>query len=166
MWEAWRLVEERFLKRSLGREFRPLLDAQASAALDRLKKWFGKGSGLSTVRNNFAFHHPTIDDIDAAFEKAAGETDSEEADWAAYFNTALLNTFFFVSDFVLVQGMAEALGEPDVNEAHRQLLVEMAPVCVDVCCMLKREFGNPFHFYFSGSPSLLKMAHDFSRSAS
>jgi hypothetical protein len=120
MWEAWRLVEDRFLKRPLGREFLPLLDPPAAEALDRLKKRFSKGSGLSTIRNNFALHHPSIDDVDAAFEKAAGETDSEQADWAVYFNTALLNTFFFVSDYVLVHGMSEALGEPDVNEAHPQ----------------------------------------------
>lgn len=132
MWEAWRLVEDRFLKRPLGREFVPLLDGPAADALDRLKKRFGKGSGLSTVRNNFAFHHPSIDDVDAAFEKAAAETDSEDADWSVYFNTALLNTFFFVSDYVLVHGMAEALGDPDVNQAHRKLLGEMAPVASDL----------------------------------
>ncbi|NOJ39062.1 hypothetical protein [Bradyrhizobium australiense] len=132
MWEAWRLVEDRFLKRPLGREYLPLLDAPAKEALDRLKKRFGKGSGLATIRNNYAFHHPDVDDIDAAFEKAASEADSEEADWAVYFNKGLLNTFFFVSDYVLVHGMSEALSEPNVNKAHRQLLAEMAPVASDL----------------------------------
>lgn len=60
-----------FLRRPLGRDFLPTLDRPAADALDRLKKRFGKGSGLSTIRNNYAFHHPGIDDIDAAFEKAA-----------------------------------------------------------------------------------------------
>lgn len=45
MWEAWRLVEDRFLKRPIGREYLPLLDGSAAEALDRLKKRFGKGSG-------------------------------------------------------------------------------------------------------------------------
>ena len=132
MWEAWRLVEDRFLKRPLGREFLPLLDPQAADALDRLKKRFGKGSGLSTIRNNYAFHHPGIDDIDAAFEKAAAESDGDKADWGVYFNRGLLNTFFFVSDFVFVHGMSDALSEPDVNEAHRKILGEMAPVANDL----------------------------------
>jgi hypothetical protein len=44
MWEAWRLVEERFLKRPLGREYLPLLDQAAADALARLKKRFGKGA--------------------------------------------------------------------------------------------------------------------------
>jgi hypothetical protein len=73
MWKAWRVVEDRFLKRPVGREYLPLLDGPAADALDRLKKRFGKGSDLSTIQNNFALHHPSIDDIDAAFEKAAGE---------------------------------------------------------------------------------------------
>jgi hypothetical protein len=60
MWEAWRLVEDRFLKRPVGREYLPPLDGPAAEALDRLKKRFGKGSGLSTIRNNFACHHPSI----------------------------------------------------------------------------------------------------------
>jgi hypothetical protein len=132
MWEAWRLVDDRFLKRQLGREYLPLLDRPAVDALDRLKKRFGKGSGLSKIRNNYAFHHPGVDDIETAFAKAASETDSEQADWAAYFNKALLNTFFFVSDYVLVHGMSDALSEPDVNEAHRKLLGEMAPVANDL----------------------------------
>jgi hypothetical protein len=38
MWEAWRLVEDRFLKRPLGREYLPLLDRSAVDALERLKK--------------------------------------------------------------------------------------------------------------------------------
>ncbi len=64
-----------------------------------------------------------------AFEKAAGEIDGEEA---GLLNAARLNTFFFVSDYVLVRGVAEALGEADVNEAHRKLLGEMAPTANDL----------------------------------
>jgi hypothetical protein len=132
MQEAWRLIEGRFLKRPLGREYLPLLDAPATEALERLKKRFGKLNRLAVIRNNYAFHHPETDEVDAAFEKAAAAQGTEDADWAIYFNKALLNTFFFVSDFILVHGMANALAEPDVNEAHRQLLGEMAPVAHDL----------------------------------
>jgi hypothetical protein len=130
MREAWRLVEDRFLKRPLGREYLSLLDAPAADALDRLKKRFGKLDRLSVIRNNYAFHHPEIDEVEAAFERAAAE--GEDADWAIYFNKALLNTFFFVSDFVLVHGMANALNETDVNDAHRNLLSELAPIANDL----------------------------------
>jgi hypothetical protein len=49
-----------------------------------------------------------------------------------YLNDALLNSFFFASDFVLVHGMANAMGETDVNEAHRKLLGDIAPIANDL----------------------------------
>jgi hypothetical protein len=115
-----------------------------------LKKRFGKLNRLAVIRNNYAFHHPEIDEVEAAFEKAASEEGSEDEDWAVYFNKALLNTFFFVSDVVLVHGMADALAEADVNEAHKRLLGEMAPVANDLseftfgfaAAIFKRYVGN------------------------
>jgi hypothetical protein len=51
---------------------------------------------------------------------AATNKDAEEADWSVFFNRALLNTFFFVSDFVFVHGVTDALKETDVNAAHKK----------------------------------------------
>jgi hypothetical protein len=42
LWEAWRAVENHFLKSKLGKEFGPLLDPEAKAALEGLKKFFGR----------------------------------------------------------------------------------------------------------------------------
>jgi hypothetical protein len=39
-------------------------------------------------------------------------------DWCMYLKNALLNAFFFAFDFVLAHGIANAMGETDVNEAH------------------------------------------------
>jgi hypothetical protein len=75
MWEAWRLVEDRFLKRLLGREYLPLLDGPAAEALDRLKKRFGKGSGLSTnhrdIKSTLRYAHVLDEDVAAAVEQLA-----------------------------------------------------------------------------------------------
>jgi|SRR5665213_4006995 len=111
MREALKLVEKRFVQSPLGREFLSLLDPQASEALGRLKKRFGKLDMFVVIRDSYAFHHPTIDEMEEAFQRANKSEYSEEADWAVYFNKALLNTFFFVSDFVFVHGMANALGK-------------------------------------------------------
>jgi hypothetical protein len=135
MREALKLVEKRFLGSPVGKRFVPLLDAQAEEALARLKKRFSGPDMLVTVRDNFAFHHPTTEDMEAAFQQAMlHEEDEGENYWCIYMtyappnSSALLNTFFFVSDFVAVHGMANALNESDVNEAHRKLLTELAPV--------------------------------------
>lgn len=131
MWEAWLLVERRFLRSTIGRDYVPLLDTPSREALDRLKKRFAS-SPISTIRNNYAFHHPTKEQMEAAFQMAAANKDSEEADWSVFFNRALLNTFFFVSDYVFVHCITAALQETDVNAAHEKLLGDLAPIANDL----------------------------------
>jgi hypothetical protein len=132
MREALKLVEKRFLGSLVGKEFVPLLDAQASQALDRLKQRFKGPDMLVVIRDNFSFHHPTMKDMEAAFRQALLNQDDEAENWCIYMTPALLNSFFFVSDFVLVHGMANALKESDVNEAHRILLGDLAPLANDM----------------------------------
>jgi hypothetical protein len=131
MREALKLIEKRFLGSMLGKEYVPLLSEQAADALDRLKKRFGAPDKFVVIRDNFAFHHPSLDDMEAAFQLAV-KSDGDDTDWCMYLNDALLNTFFFVSDHVLVHGMANAMGETDVNEAHRKLLGDIAPIAIDL----------------------------------
>jgi len=69
--EALLLVEQRFVSSKLGQEFGPKLDKSAQDALGRLKKRFGTSGLLAKVRSNYAFHHPDIDDMEAAFQLAA-----------------------------------------------------------------------------------------------
>jgi len=133
MREALKLIQDRFVGSPLGKEYPPLLSEEATKALDRLKKRFGaKGKDkFVVVRDNFAFHHPTLDDMEAAFQLAV-KSDGDDTDWCMYVQDAVLNTFFFVSDHVLVHGMANAMGETDVNEAHRKLLGDIAPLANDL----------------------------------
>jgi hypothetical protein len=131
MWEAWLLVERGFLRNTIGRDYVPLLDAPARESLERLKKFFASNR-LATIRNNYAYHHPTKEQMESAFQMAFANKDGEKVDWSVLFNRALLNTSFFVSDFVLVHGIADALKETDVNVAHQKLLGDLAPVAYDL----------------------------------
>jgi hypothetical protein len=128
MWEAWLLVERGFLKSKVGRDYVPRLDRPAQEALDRLKKRFGASGPISMIRNNYAFHHPTMEQMEAAFQLAVSNKDDEDVDWSVFFNTALLNTFFFVSDYVFVHGITNALNETDVNVAHQKLFGDLAAI--------------------------------------
>jgi hypothetical protein len=114
-----KLIEKRFLGSTLGKEYMPLLSTQATEALDRFKKRFGAPDKFVVIRDKFAFHHPTMEDMEAAFQ-LAGKSDGDETDWCMYL------------DFVLVHGMANAMGEIDVNEAHRKLLGDIAPIANDL----------------------------------
>jgi hypothetical protein len=66
--------------------------------------------------------------MDAAFDAAAKSTHSEQADWNWYLTTKTLNTFYFVSDFVIAHGMMNAIGETDIVVAHQEILERLAPV--------------------------------------
>jgi hypothetical protein len=131
MREAMKLIEKRFLGSPLGREYAPRLSTLATGALNRLKKRFSAPDKFVVIRDNFAFHHPSLNDVEAAFQLAV-KSDGDDTDWCMYLNDALLNTFFFASDFVLIHGMANAMGESDVNEAHRKLLGDIAPIANDL----------------------------------
>ena len=69
--------------------------------------------------------------MEAAFQLAVS-SDGDDTDWCMYLDNSLLNSFFFASDFVLVYGMANAMGETDVNKAHRKLLGDVAPIANDL----------------------------------
>jgi hypothetical protein len=131
MREALKLIEKPFLGTPLGKEYVPRLSAQAAEALDRLKERFRALHKFTVIRDNFAFHHPSPDDMEAAFQLAV-KSDGDVTDWCMYLNNPLLNTFFFASDFVLIHGMTNAMGETDVNEAHRKLLGDIAPIANDL----------------------------------
>jgi hypothetical protein len=149
MREALKLIQERFVGSPLGRGYMSLLSRDATDALDRLKKRFGaRGKDkFVVVRDNFAFHHPTLDDMEAAFQLAV-KSDGDDTDWCMYLNDGLLNTFFFVSDFVLAHGIANAMGETDVNEAHRKLLGDIAPVAKDLSTFVYGFAEAIFRKYF------------------
>ena len=149
MREALKLIEKRFLGTTLGKDYTPRLSTDATGALGRLKKRFGATDKLVVIRDNFAFHHPSLDDMEAAFQLAV-TSDGDDTDWCMYLESTLLNTFFFASDFVIVHGMAKALGETDINEAHRKLLGDLAPIANDLStfafgfaeAIFKKHFGE------------------------
>ena len=116
------------MKSKLGKEYEPLLDREARAALDGLKDYFRKKNEIALLRNGFSFHHPNMSELEAGFRNAANSKDVSEDEWAIYLTHGLMNCFFFMSDMVIAHSMTEALGFKDVNEAHRTLLPKLAPV--------------------------------------
>ncbi len=81
MREALKLIEKRFLASPLGKEYVPRLSPQATEALGRLKKRFSARDKFVVIRDNFAFHHPTPDDMEAAFQLAV-KSDGDDTDWS------------------------------------------------------------------------------------
>lgn len=127
LWEGWRLVEKRLLGSKLGGEYVPLLDSNARAALDSLKKRFGSSGILAAVRNSYSFHYPDLEELEAAFQQAAKD-EEDEADWGVYMTRGLLNCFFLGSDLVIAHGIGKAVGEADLLTSHAKLLQSLGPI--------------------------------------
>jgi len=123
--EAWELIRKGLLNNRIGSEYTEALDSGGRTALDQLKKLFGGSNILSKLRNDFVFHHPyDIPKMDAAFEAAANDA-AWDNDWNWYFSKSNLNSFYFLSDFVVMHGIARSVGETDLITAQKKIMAEV-----------------------------------------
>lgn len=79
---------------------------------------------LSKIRNSYAFHHPYDADIEAACELAAADAKSD-GEWNWYFSKSNFNSFYFMSEFIILHGILKEIGEPDLISAQERLMVEI-----------------------------------------
>ena len=125
--EGWELISKRFLGSRIGRDYRPRLDAEGKAALDQLQKTFGGSNVINKIRTNYAFHHRYNSDVNGAFEVACNDAVSD-ADWNWYFSHSGYNSFYFLSDLVIMHGMLGIVGETDLIAAQDKIMIEVRSV--------------------------------------
>jgi hypothetical protein len=129
--ETWELIRSRFLGTILGNRYTPHLDAGGRAALVNLKRSFGGSNILNRIRNNYSFHPPYDSDVDDAFERAAADNDWD-GDWNWFFSHHNFNSFYFLSDVVILHGIMNAVGETDLVKAQKKIMVEVRQVSEDM----------------------------------
>lgn len=101
------------------------------AALESLKKNFGGTSVINKIRSNYVFHHPYAADVDAAFGLAADDP-AWDNQWNWFFSHSYFNSFYFMSDFVILHGIMNAIGEKDLVSAQKKLMREVRQVSDDM----------------------------------
>jgi hypothetical protein len=126
-YEAWMVIQTRFLQKPLGREYQSLLSAEGIDALNNLKRYFGAKNPIYTIRNHFAFHHPESVDVENDFQNAMSDPDLDP-EWNWYLTEQSINTFYFLSDLVIAQGMARAAGFTDIANGHRRVMKDLNQV--------------------------------------
>jgi len=129
--EAWELIRKRFLGTKLGKEYTPRLDIRGQAALDKLKKNFGGSDIFNKIRSNYAFHHPYDSDVNDAFLRASDDS-NWDADWNWFFSRHNFNSFYFMSDVVILHGILNAIGETDLIAAQKRIMAEVRQVSEDM----------------------------------
>jgi hypothetical protein len=138
-YEAWMLIQTRFLQTPLGKEYQNRLSAEGKTSLDRLKRYFAQKNPIFTIRNHFAFHHPESVDVENDLQDALRDPDLE-AEWNWYLTEQSINTFYFLSDLVISQGMARAAGFNDIADGHRRVMRDLNEVFACVATFVQAYF--------------------------
>jgi hypothetical protein len=115
----------------VGRDYIGKLDDGGQQALDALKQQFGGSNMLATVRNNFVFHHPTSEDVEAAFEAALNDQGLDNL-WNLYFSHHGFNSSFFLSDLIYAHGIRQKVKAADLEDAQRRLMGEIAAASMNL----------------------------------
>jgi hypothetical protein len=116
--ECWRLLERAFFASAISRDYASKFDAEASGAMDQLKKYFGRKNLIEVVRNNFAFHYST-DLVKGGYE-ALGVDDPLNV----YLSQTNANTLYGFAETVTGRALMQAINPSDHKAAFDALILE------------------------------------------
>lgn len=138
--EAWKLVRTRFIETPVARNYLAKLDELGKNAFEGLKRQFAGSTLLSDVRNNFGFHYPDNDMVEAAFEAAIGDAEFAGL-WNLYFSEHAYNSLFLLSDLIYVHGIGKLAGTVTLEEGHRKLMGEVSAAAMNFVGFAKSLFA-------------------------
>jgi hypothetical protein len=115
--ESWEMFRTRSLtKRELARRYLPMLDESTKAALERLKRTFGASGLLPKIRNEYAFHFPPDDAIEASLQHLP---DADK--WAFFTSDINVNSYYHLSESVVSNAMIRSAGLTDSTAEFERL---------------------------------------------
>ena len=125
--EAWEMVKRPIHQRIIGTDYIKVIEPQGVDAYEALKRHFGASNLLHKIRNTLAFHYPSSEELEAAFEEVP-----EDEDWAWYPSEQISNSFYLASDYVISTGILRATGETDAAKAFKKVMGVVIPVSNDM----------------------------------
>jgi hypothetical protein len=111
LFEVWALMKKAFFSSKAAKAYEGNLSEEEAAALSSLKKYFGRGTSLGTVRNQYSFHY-SPDRIKASY--AAIDPD-EELD--LYVGETEFDTLHHFADVIVNRAMLNDLNATDHGAA-------------------------------------------------
>jgi hypothetical protein len=134
--EIWtKIIQARVLRSPTARQYVGKLDWGGDEALKKLNKIFGGSNIISTIRNNYAFHHPYDADIDAAFQRASSNDQFNEQ-WVWYFSHSNFNSFYVANDLIMMTGIMNAIGETDILVGQQRLMNDVTPAMNELATLI------------------------------
>lgn len=135
--EAWQLVTTRFIQNPLQPEYLIRLDPPGREAFERLKRQFGRPL-FAAIRNTFAYHYPSSDEAEEAFQSAMNDESVTDL-WNLYFSRHGFNSLFLLSDLTYLHGIRKITNEQDLIAAQQKLMEEVSQASLDLV-----EFARSF----------------------
>ncbi len=129
--EAWSLLQTRYFKSTVAKEYSALIDNEGRVALKYLKKHFAN-SPLSQLRNSVCFHYPQSREIQRAYEALPNEI------WRFYLAQHSANTFYLASETAVNYLLASELG----GDPGRSGLKALFDAVITVARQLAAFFGK------------------------
>jgi hypothetical protein len=124
VFESLLVVERLFVKSKIGNDYKDKLDQKGNDSLAYLKTLMGKSALLATVRNNYGFHYPKVDETEEAFQAAIVDADFDGM-WKVYFSHHAFNSMFLFCDLISTKGIAAEAGVADLADLQKQLMSEL-----------------------------------------
>lgn len=121
--EGWQLVEKNFFGAKVSQEYEPLLTEPEKNSLTHLKNYFAKKNLISSIRNDFAFHYPSSEEITKLIDEAP---DSEI--FEVYLSEFYGNCLFSLANVLVTFGILKSIGTSGDEEPMKTLLQDINKV--------------------------------------
>lgn len=131
VWECHELIRQRVLSNADVRQLLPLIPNEGREALERCKRRLGKDSRLAVVRGEHAFHYPSDDVIDKAFQTLPGDEPL-----CFYLSNNDSATFYYASELLFAQAVMSTVAGESMSEKIGVLLDDAFFVSKDLIIVL------------------------------
>jgi hypothetical protein len=123
LWEAWELLKRDFFGAKLSHQYEPELDGDAKHSLGELKKYFSRKNIIYKIRNEFAFHYSSANDIENQINSVPN---SETFDLLLAKEHG--NCLYCMSDVILNYSLLNAVDPSDPQRAIETILDEICAI--------------------------------------
>jgi len=112
LFEGWEVVRKKILStKEFSMEYEAMSSVEGKAAFDELKKYFGGTNRIANVRNKYAFHYSSDDDIREQYGKF--DNKNEFIIYTANF----ANSLYYMSDEIINRAIFEIFGAETVQKS-------------------------------------------------
>lgn len=109
--EAWQVLGAAFFGTKLSQQVETRLNPIAKEGLQKIKRYFGKKTVISTVRNSFAFHY-SVEEFDRNWQAAA-----EESSFELILGGTVGNNLYLASELVANTALLNAINAKNREDA-------------------------------------------------